>query len=140
MSTVIIQLRPDGYVWAVVPKNLDDPPENVERVWPREPHPVTCWGRRLPQGLADRVRLYDALRTLLDEADADEVLLAIEPSVEERRIGIVEVALDHADVGVELVTPHRDGALGIARDYVSDFISSLDPPNEADRTPPSGER
>ncbi|ESR23971.1 hypothetical protein [Lutibaculum baratangense] len=140
MSTVVIQLRPDGYGWAVVPENLDDPPEQGERAWPREPHPVSCWGRLLPQGMADRVRLYEVFRTLLDEADAGEVLLAIEPGVEERRVGIVEVALDHADVGVELVAPHPDGAIGLARDYVRNFIASLDPPDEDRGTPPSDDR
>ncbi len=140
MSTVTIQLRPDGYGWAIIPDKLDDPPDHGERAWPREPHAVTCWGRPLPQGMADRVRLYDVLRTLLDEADADEVLLAIEPGVEDRRVGIVEVALDHADVGVELVAPHADGAIGIARDYVRDFIAALDMPDDAENTPPPGER
>lgn len=123
MTTVAIQLSASGLSWAVLPDPLDFDGDNAAEArftaWPRVRHP-----RRglLPLDMEGRLLAYAIVGTILADAEASEVLLAVEPGVDGPRAGIVEAALDHADVHVDAVEPHPDGAAGLVREHAAALL------------------
>lgn len=122
MSTIAIQLSADGIHHARMPDPLHldaDNPVTAEFIpWPVIRHPHRD---RLPIPMEERVLAYAVVRDLL--ADADDVVLAVESGVDRVRVGIAEVAFDHADVHVEEVQPHPDGAAGLMTDEIEAVLA-----------------
>lgn len=123
MTTLAIQLSAAGIHHARMPDPLHldaDNPVSAEFIpWPVVRHPRRG---RLPFDMEARVLAYAVVRDLL--ADADDVVLAVEEGVDRIRVGVVEVALDHADVHVREVEPHPDGAAGIMADEITEVLAN----------------
>lgn len=122
MSTIAIQLAPDGIHVSRMPDPIaldaDNPVAAEFLPWPVVRHPHRD---RLPIPMEERVLAYAVVREIV--ADADEVLLAVEEGIDRIRVGVVEVALDHADVHVSEVQPHPDGAAGLMTDEIEAVLA-----------------
>lgn len=127
MTTIAIQLSADGIHHARMPDPLHldaDNPVTAELLpWPVVRHPRRD---RLPFDMEERVLVYGLVREIV--ADAEEVLLAVEEGVDRVRRGVVEVALDHADVHVREVQPHEDRAEGLTRAHVDEVVEGMPRP------------
>lgn len=123
MTTLALQIAPDGIHVSRMPDPLhldaDNPVAAEFLPWPVVRHPRRG---RLPLYIEERVLAYAVVREIV--ADADEVLLAVEEGIDRIRVGVVEVALDHADVHVSEVQPHPDGAEGIMRGEIEEVMAN----------------
>lgn len=123
MTTIALQIAIAGIHYARMPDPLhldaDNPVAAEFLPWPVVRHPRRG---RLPLDMEERVLAYAVVREIV--ADADEVLLAVEEGIDLIRRGVVEVAMDHADVHVREVQPHPDGAAGIMRNEIDEVLSN----------------
>jgi len=128
MNTIALQIGKKGIGWAVMAtpgEYFDEPEKNDVRsgFWPwRET--LRQHRDRLPLDMENRVLTYQQMLDLLNTADAEEVLMAVEEGVDRIRLGCVWVALDHSDAFVREVEVHPDGAAGIMRDEIAEVLAN----------------
>lgn len=122
MTDIALQIGPDGFSFSVMPEVLD-----VGLVISRSARwPTADYGGRLPVEIYERCLGFRLLNEVLHDSEADHVLFAIEEGTDLRRVGALETAFEDIDVGVIYKDPHPDGALGIMREAVAEFIAEID--------------
>jgi hypothetical protein len=121
MTDIALQIGPDGFSFSIMPEDLD-----IQAVTSRAAKwPTADYGGRLPVAVYERCLGFRLLSLVLDDSKADVVLLAIEEGTDLRRIGALETAFEDLDVGVIYKDAHPEGALGIMREAVQEFIDEI---------------
>lgn len=134
MSVIALQIGPDGYSWCRMPETVhmegETPLEVHGHSWPTEPW---LWaGGVMPPDLDRRLLSHHIILALTD--DADEVVYAVEPDMDMRLAGAIDIAVANSGWSpVTVVEPHPDGAAGIMREVIREMIRNADPVSEEDR-------
>lgn len=132
MSTIALQIGKEGIGWAVMatPDHFfDEPAENeVCSGFSRWRESLSSRRDRLPLSMEERVLVYQQVLDLLADAGAEEVLLAVDNRVDRIRLGCIWVGLAHSDAYVREVAVHPEGAAGIMRTEIEEFLANAPPP------------
>ena len=83
----------------------DNPVEGRAARWPRG---VPGYRGDLPEDMQARIMAYALVLEIV--ADADDILIAVEPDADQRLLGAIDVALEVPGCYVIEVAPHPDGA------------------------------
>lgn len=122
MSTIALQIGKEGIGWAVMatPDHFfDEPAENeVCSGFSRWRESLSSRRDRLPLSMEERVLVY---QQVLD-------LLAVDNRVDRIRLGCIWVGLAHSDAYVREVAVHPEGAAGIMRTEIEEFLANAPPP------------
>jgi len=121
MPTMALQIGREGLTWCTMPEHLDHDGDNpvVGRAarWPRG---VPGYRGDLPEDMEARIMAYALVLEIV--ADADDILIAVEPDADQRLLGAIDVALEVPGCYVVEVAPHLDGAAGIMRQHVEEVL------------------